>query len=690
MTKTNRLFAILMIAATICLAASFVFYFDSTRAPSSTPTIVAQDTIPLLAVSVNDQNNITSGGIAYLTLKIINGSGNVYVHAQPFTKIDTQATTKFAKQYACSISSVDCSKYDFLYSIHSESPIVGGPSAGAAMTAVTVALLNGKKIPSGISMTGTISSGGIIGNVGGVKEKITAARDNGLRMVIIPSLSDYNESIPGIEVKRASTVKQALSYMNLGLSYNNSNNITIPSEYTARMKQVAGTLCSNNLQQLNDIKSQLNMNSPQINDSLSTINDLFAEANVSESQGNYYTAASRCFNIRVNLNYLRLLTQFNNLTTLSAKEAELPNVLETARNAADTRFNKFQSQITFNLNSIQIYSIVKERHDEAIKSINDIETLLKNSTSVNTTQFNNEILYQSAYSLARVDSMMSWMNFVGYDNNSPRVNVQALKNSCAQKVNELSEKKEYVAYSIGTDIINADTSYSQYIHGDYAQCIYSASLEEARASVIMSSYGVSKEKIPILFSALNNTAYHAIAEQTGSGNFPVMAYSYYQYAQSLNANNTNTALLYLEDAIQLSGLDLYFPEQNKGSIIKRSASSLNMFWFFLGLSLGLILTTLLIAGNERRNKKQGGGNQDYRGTKSTSSDSSRAKKEANIVSNSSSSDSSGQKNKKISQKGAKKSKSSPGKKIAENNNNNNGREQTGNLRLKPLEKKRKK
>src|SRR3989338_167888 len=149
------------------------------------PSIYAkQGHLKLLAVKETETGY--EGAIADLYLEIKDGSGRVFFDTFPLAKVDTQISARFAKDIACSYIDRDCSIYDFIYTIRADSPIIAGPSAGSAITLLTLSLLDGFKLDESISITGTINSGGIIGPVGGIKEKIDAAKEAGLRKVLIP------------------------------------------------------------------------------------------------------------------------------------------------------------------------------------------------------------------------------------------------------------------------------------------------------------------------------------------------------------------------------------------------------------------------------------------------------------------------------------------------------------------------
>ncbi len=99
---------------------------------------------------------------------------------------DTQESIQTAKSVAEDITGITPSNYDILYSIETESPVVGGPSAGAALTIATMAVLQNESLKEDVVITGTVNADGTIGQVGGILEKAQAAKDIGASLLLVP------------------------------------------------------------------------------------------------------------------------------------------------------------------------------------------------------------------------------------------------------------------------------------------------------------------------------------------------------------------------------------------------------------------------------------------------------------------------------------------------------------------------
>lgn len=73
-----------------------------------------------------------------------------------------------------------------------------GPSAGITLTTALASLFSGRRVRSRLAMTGEVTLSGRVLPIGGVKEKVLAARGAGIRMLVLPERNrkDLLEDIP--------------------------------------------------------------------------------------------------------------------------------------------------------------------------------------------------------------------------------------------------------------------------------------------------------------------------------------------------------------------------------------------------------------------------------------------------------------------------------------------------------------
>jgi Lon-like protease len=96
-----------------------------------------------------------------------------------------------------------------------------GPSAGAAMAVGFIAVFKGDRIQRGTALTGTLEPGGHIGWVGGIPDKIRAAKREGYHTVLVPRgqlhTVEWNLIELGfqlnIAVKEVDTIDEAYQFM---------------------------------------------------------------------------------------------------------------------------------------------------------------------------------------------------------------------------------------------------------------------------------------------------------------------------------------------------------------------------------------------------------------------------------------------------------------------------------------------
>lgn len=93
-----------------------------------------------------------------------------------------------------------------------------GPSAGITMATAMLSAVTGKKVRADVAMTGEITLRGRVLPIGGLKEKLLAAKTAGIRLALVPAenKSDVGELeaeiTDGLEIRYVSTMEDVLSH----------------------------------------------------------------------------------------------------------------------------------------------------------------------------------------------------------------------------------------------------------------------------------------------------------------------------------------------------------------------------------------------------------------------------------------------------------------------------------------------
>ena len=94
---------------------------------------------------------------------------------------------------------------------------VDGPSAGLAVFVALYSALRGETVPQDVAVTGEVGIGGSVRPVGGVTEKLFAARMAGMRRAIVPAenLRVVSSDLRGIDVVGVADVLEALDALDM-------------------------------------------------------------------------------------------------------------------------------------------------------------------------------------------------------------------------------------------------------------------------------------------------------------------------------------------------------------------------------------------------------------------------------------------------------------------------------------------
>ena len=313
--------------------------------------------IPLVA------DRITSNGEegSYLNAQVIvtNGTGHVFVDTNPFTQVDLQGSARIAAMVASDILGVDQKLYDFYYIIEINSPVIGGPSAGGALTVATIAAINHWTIEPGIVMTGMIDPDETIGPVGGIPAKLKAAAENGATIFLVPqgqlfmNVTKFNVTMRNssvthnvseetvnlsqlgndlhVNVKEIATVQDAvLEFTGHDISRPFINSSVFTNDYLNLLQPLAMQLQNESKGRFSDVYSSSNNGSNSNNDSIMiNAKDLQNRADVLVNEKKYYAATSLYFSSMVNILTVQWNHEYDNATN---KEEYMKNLTSKVRN----------------------------------------------------------------------------------------------------------------------------------------------------------------------------------------------------------------------------------------------------------------------------------------------------------------------------------------------------------------------
>lgn len=537
--------------------------------------VLASDCSTVL-VGVKDVGDGFEGVLANLTVYVRPGSGNVWVDTMPLSKIETQVSARLAREVACELLGLNCSGSDFYYVIRSDYAMVGGPSAGAAMTVCTLAALLNKSVYPDVAITGTINPDGSVGSVGSVLDKAGVLK--GYRLFLVPQDSFINDSGLGLSIVGVSDVLEAFKHFTgYEIVYGNvSVEDVVNVDYFNAMKMMDEELL---------VIARMELSG---NDSRVLLND-------SESyyrNGSYYSSAS--YSVR------SLIYSFYDKRKSYANDTLY---VEGLINNISGRINSSKREFLSNVKIDHLYdleslAITMERFREAESLLDEARGFLFTGLG--------DALFSACFAEARLVTAGTWSLLLDYFSDSKIVDFD-LDSVRPLVIMRLESARNSIAYSQTVIdpalLINAESHLSEalsaYYDGDLFYALFEALKARTEANLMMELRGVENVSLRIDFK--RESAIRAIENVMQRGYLPLSSLSFLEYSDTFR-NDPVQEIVFLayskEFASLSSSLNDYAEYSDEYSVVKYSLQGSGDYDFLtkvllviLGFVLGLVAVT---------------------------------------------------------------------------------------------------
>lgn len=589
------------------LIVSIVLFFSSFYQISSAviPGEIKEDivsveyrNVTVFAPAVAQTSSGYIGVISTITVTIQNnGSGRVFVDTLPLTQIDMQGSARLAVKVASSlvVNDVNCtlnpSEYDYFFVVRTSSPIIGGPSAGAIMTAAVTSLLENWTLNDKTVMTGMINPDGSIGPIGGIIQKIDAAYTVGATRFLIPkgqgtyvetiaetvdiggwtqivtrqvirNVSDYASENYGIEVIEVEDINEVLLHFT-GWEFPliESDDRITTEDYTDSMKPLATNLLEeanasfkngSNLFNTSDIPNRYPFYyKNHVTDIFNNAQQNFEESKQWFEQELYYTSTSNSFQSLIDSRFVTYACEYFNSND---KDTYVNFLLEDLKKKHSENSEFAKNTEIEGIISLQCVGAAQKRATDADSYIIDANNSYQTSDYLTA-------LYKIAYAMERSASVGWWINISNSFKETGEINTSVIEDLAAEYIEDAQQAiiySEIIIQEVGgsssyiseaEDLL--ETARVSIENGYPAAALFETLESLTKANLALELVdGISEDKV----ERARESASASISESRNSGIEPILAVSYYEYAQSLaNESSYNSAIVYYKYSDLIAG-----------------------------------------------------------------------------------------------------------------------------------------
>ncbi|MDD5615317.1 MAG: hypothetical protein PHH85_03865 [Candidatus Methanoperedens sp.] len=322
-------------------------------------------TVPLVADSSTPDGE--QGILLFARVIATNGTGHVFVDTSPYTQVDLQGSARLAAMVASDVLGIDQRAYDFYYIIDISSPIIGGPSAGGALTVATIAAVKNWTLKPDVVMTGMINPDESIGPVGGIPYKLEAAAAQNYTLFLVPEgqgtvtlqklitrakgsviiSNDVEETVDVIKlgeelnvtVKEVSTIQEVVKiFTGHEIVKQAFNGTVLTPGYIGLLEPLATNL----KREAKDMYNESESLTPQ-SKYLAQAKDIMSRADNMYDSQKYYAATSLYFNSMINIRTARWIYSYSNAADKEKYMSELIGIVENQINKSEFDLDTFKS-----------------------------------------------------------------------------------------------------------------------------------------------------------------------------------------------------------------------------------------------------------------------------------------------------------------------------------------------------------
>ncbi|MDV3102965.1 S16 family serine protease [Thermococcus waiotapuensis] len=556
------------------------------QCPSGGNTVV----LKAPAVAKTPEGNLVGVATTFV-ITVAPGSGHVYLETWPLAQVDMQASARLATQIAGRVTGKNMSGYDVFIQVKADTPIIGGPSAGATMTVGIIAALEGWSVRNDVMMTGMINPDGTIGPVGGILEKASAAASAGSKLFLIPQgqriqvvqetqnrsvggviqitttsekvdVVEYAKERWGLEVKEVADIYDAVYYFTGHRLPKPEVSPTVVID-TSFLKDDAQQDYQNTTDYYNKVLEELRNSNVDystytaLKQALDQAKGIIDGARRDIDSGMYYSALSRDFQARI------IIRQVQWYVEVSRPEevASLLNRVQGELNSTEA----FVSNLTIRgYTMLQAVAAAEERVEEAKRSLQDAWRYYYNSDYWDS-------VGEAAYSYERIQTARFWAELGERFAGGEVIERESLRATARNYIDESSLIATYIESMYGDVLGNDLTSTIEeaeeyYDDGKYSAAIFTAMEARVRGEVFLDTLAIDdmtvlQEKL----QEMKEAARTAIGLAQMSGIYPLIAIAYYEFAESYERGNTTeditNAMTFYQYAKESAGVFLMNPSE---------------------------------------------------------------------------------------------------------------------------------